>query len=124
MCIKRMRYLFILILFASALHASEIEEAEITPQEVIVWNHVNLETLAQLTADLKVWCHHKYKNHCEGTDVSTFLSKDRFTVFYQFGVDGVDDVVAVYFEKNGVFGKSWVSEWQYPFTVRPFVKGE
>ena len=99
-----------------------MKETEITPQDVMIWNNANLETLTQMSADLKVWCNRKYENQCEGIDVKTFLSIDRLTVFYQFGLDGVDDVVAVYFEKDDVIGKSWVSEWQYPFTIKQFEK--
>ncbi len=97
-----------------------MKETEITPQDVMIWNNVNVETLTQISADLEIWCNRKFENHCKGIDVSTFLSIDRLTVFYQFHLDGVDDVVAVYFEKNGVIEKSWVSEWQYPFTIKPF----
>jgi len=120
MCFEYMKYFFAIFFFVSTANASEVRESKITPQDVMTWNNVNLVILAQISEDLKIWCNLKFEIHCEGVNAKTFLSIDRSTVFYQFNLDGVDDIVAVYSEKNGVIEKSWVSEWEYPFVVKPF----
>lgn len=122
------KYFLLLALLMMNVIASADETVEviIPEQEVMVWNNVDYATLKMLTADLSLWCKKKYKHNCGWHDVSTYLSVDRSTIYYEFQLNSVDDETAVYVvpsssSENRKYKKSWVSSWKYPFNKKlPF----
>ncbi len=124
-----LKYIITLVvtLFTPLASAASIEEVVIPSQDVMIWNNVELSTLEVVKNDLNLWCNKTHTNHCTGFGLSTYLSADRSIIYYEFGLSGVDDILAIYSvsstEKNSILGKSWVSTWKYPFiNIKPFVK--
>jgi len=115
---------FILCLTIFAFKAFPIEILKILPQNVLVWNNINLTALKTANSDLTAWCKSEFKMDCSGHDVSAFINTNQTVIYYQFSLIGVEDVLAVYHVKIDsqyeLSGKSWISYWEYPFDIKPY----
>jgi hypothetical protein len=108
-----------------AVYAEAVPEREVVPQDVMVWNRVNMDMVSKMEDDLAMWCKERISNHCPISNISTFLSLDRSMIFYGIGFRNIDDVSVIYIidtgDQGSIAGKAWVSDFNHPIRRRlPF----
>ncbi len=118
----RNNFTLLFCLACLSLKVYAVDEKNISPQQVDIWNHITLSTLNEIEKDLASWSREAHNGEYPSYDVRTYISSDKSTIFYEFSLVGIEDIYAIYSVSSedgvSVISKCWVSAFNNPLLKR------